>query len=518
MLGIDIGEHSIRVVNLRRRGAGFVLQPPLELPFGPEQASDPAVLGRIVSEGLERAGWKTHKAVMTLPPRRCFVRYFASEMLPRQGLTRKGRLSRTAVGELLQLARQSVLVPAEQLVFDIWTGADLWTERDELTWRADGSAAGVLVAAAQKQAVDFCREIATAANLKIHSLELRSLAAVNGLLLHWHQAEEAHIAVVYLERGMADVALLDTEGLVYLQSVSLVSHDEGWENLAAELVGQVRRIFHTVRLAQGQVEPQRIFLAAGDVRSQEALARIVRILRREQSCQITVCRSWEHMISARDGQETDFSGYLPAIGAAFDGVAASPTWFNFLHPRSLESEKKSHLTWRPFALIALAVLILVGAFWISRVQQKRQKLQDLAHQISETRPGLELTRKARENWNLFRPYMATRSDGTRRAYLNILAELSRLFPNTEEAHVTKLIVNDKVALASDFNITISGNVSDKLVLNQFMTKLNESAMFQQVQQSGELTYSERNKFYPWSFAVTCNFKPVRPAGPDNESK
>ena len=56
MLGIDIGDSSIRVVNLRRRGVGFELQPPVEIPFTSDQASNPIALGEILADTLNRSG------------------------------------------------------------------------------------------------------------------------------------------------------------------------------------------------------------------------------------------------------------------------------------------------------------------------------------------------------------------------------------------------------------------------------------------------------------------------------
>ncbi len=506
MLGIDIGDNSIRVVNLRRRGAGFVLQPPVEIPFASDQASNPIALGEILADTLNRTGWRSQKAVLTLPPRQCFIRYFPLELLPENGVNRKGNLSKSAIGELLGMARQTVLVPPEQLVFDLWTGADISPEEKSEVISGNGFTQGVLVAAAQKKAIEFCRDLASVGGVKIQSLELRPLAAINGLLMHWHEAQETNIAVVYIERQHADVGILDPDGLVSLQSVTITGYERGWESIADELIGHLQRIFNTIRLSHPQCNPQRIFLAAGDERTQAAVPGMVEKIRQGLHREVTLCNSWEGILASPTESEMDYSGYQPALGAAFDGLSASPTWFDFLNPRGLEKGKKHTITWRPFALIGLASLILVGAFWLSWVQQKQQQLARIEDELAQTQPGLKLTRHAQENWNLFRPYLPVQDEGSRREYLIVFAEITRLFPNTEEAHVTKLVISEKKSAGTDYNITLSGRCSEETVLNDFMNRLNESQMFQQVKQSGQVrTDPTRDLYYPVSFSITCNF-------------
>jgi hypothetical protein len=508
MLGIDIGDNSIRVVNLRRRGSGFVMQTPIEIPFAPEQASNPIALGEMLGDTLNRSGWRSQKAVITLPPRQCFVRYFPLDLLPENGVNRKGHLSKSAVGELLGMARQTVLLPPEQLVFDLWTGAEVLPEEKSEAVAGNGSTKGVLVAAAQKKAVEFCQELASVGGVKIQSIELRSLAAINGLLMHWHEAQETNIAVVYLERQSADVGILDPDGLVSLQSVTIAGSEQGWESIADELIGHLQRICNTIRLSHPECNPQHIFLATGDARTGAALSRIVEKIQQVLHREVTVCQTWEEVHPSGKESETDYMGFFPALGAAFDGLSASPTWFDFLNPRGIEKEKKHTITWRPFALIGVAILVLVGAFWFSLVQQKQQELDSLKEKYAQTQPSLRLTQDAQANWSLFRPYLPVQEEGARREYLVLLTEISNLFPNTEEAHVTKLLISEKTgaSTSTEYNITLSGRCSEEAVLNDFMNRLVESKVFQQVEQLGPVrTDPERNIYYPVSFTVICNF-------------
>ena len=518
MLGIDIGERSIRVVNLRRRVGGFVLQPPVEIPFASDQASNPIALGELLADTLNRSGWRSQKAVMTLPPRQCFIRYFPLELLPENGINRKGHLSKSAIGELLGMARQTVLVPPEQLVFDLWTGSDISPEDKRGAISGNGTCHGVLVAAAQTKAVEFCRELASVGGVKIQSLELRPLASINGLLMHWHEAQEANIAVVYVERQHADVGILDPDGLVSLQSVTITSYEQGAESIAEELIGHLQRICNTIRLSHAQCNPQRIFLAAGDDRTHAAVPRIVEKIQQDLHREVTLCNSWEGILSSPTESEVDYSGYVPALGVAFDGLSASPTWFDFLNPRGIKKEKKHAATWRLYTLVVLACLVLMGAFWLRWVLKKQQRLQrieSIEYELGQSQPELELTRRAQENWNLFRPYLPVQDEGDRREYLAVVAEISSLFPNTEEAHVTKLVISEKTSASTDYNITLSGRCSEEAVLIAFKNRMNESVMFQQVEQLGPVrTDPERDIYYPVSFSVICNFSSIPKAVKD----
>jgi len=191
-----------------------------------------------------------------------------------------------------------------------------------------------------------------------------------------------------------------------------------------------------------------------------------------------------------------------------------------LNPRGIEKEKKHTITWRPFALIGVSILILVGAFWFSLVQQKQQKLDDLKEDYAGTQPSLRLTRDAQANWSLFRPYFPVQKEGARREYLVLLTEISNLFPNTEEAHVTKLMISEKAgaSTSTEYNITLSGRCSEEAVLNDFKNRLVESQMFQQVKQLGQVrTDPERDIYYPVSFTVICNFG-VLPKVVEDESQ
>ena len=518
MLGIDIGQSEIRMVNLCRRGGIFMLHGFVKIPFTAQELADVNVLGKMLKQALEQAGWSAEKAVMTLPRQHGFVRHFTAETLgPKDLKSPSGPLNKNTIEALLAQARQSFLAPADELIFDLFSsGEDLGPEEPAGAGNARPRP-GVLIGAVQKKTVEFCRELAAAGEVKIQALELRALAAINGLLIHWQEAAEENIAVAYLEADHGDIGIMDSVGLLSLQSINFdLSDAKGPGDLSnGKLSEHLGRVFNTVRLSYAHCIPQRLFLTYGQEQNQILPAELVESLRQRLGIEVTLCAVEQGIITPKGAAGRDLLEFVPAIGAALDGLEVSSIRFDFLHPRGGGKKEKRRLSWKPFALVALAALLLTGVFWINLVQQKRQSLQEMQYQLGHMQPDLERTRQAREKWNLFHSFLPGAAGGTRRSYLSVMGEITRLFPDTNEAHVTRLEIIERPGSSAGYNISISGNVSESMVLNDFVARLNDSAMFQKVKQEGT-TWVPDNLYYPYSFSVTSYLRPLQPGDDVNE--
>jgi len=501
MLGIDINDNSIRVISLKRRGSAFVLHDFLELPFSEEQSSDPAEMGRLLSEAVVENNWQEQPAGMTIPTRYCFLRYFPAGMAPTEDGQFTGYLSKDQIEALLDRVRQSMMASTEQLIFDLWIDTNK-TESDTAS-ETSGRKYGVLVGAAQSEAVEFYQEFAKAANINLQSLEIRSLAAINGMLLHWHEAPEENIAVAYLESDRADIAIIDPEGIVSLPSVNFSAQVAQGQPTPSyqELARHFRRIFNTVKLSDSRTAPQRLFIAG--VCQDGTLDDLAKPLHQELNIAVTPCHSWRHVIQL-PAADTDLSRYVPALGAALDGLDVSPCWFNFLQPRSARAEKRKPITWRPFALVGLITVLIFGAFWFYLVQQKKMTLNDLEDEIEQAGPDLASTGQARDNWFLFRPFVSATQDGSRLEYIKNIGEISRLFPDTDSAYVIRMDIVDNNS--SNEQVTITGRVREAPVLSGFVNKLNSSALFKDVGTRGMERSTVPNHPYPVSFTLFCNMQ------------
>ena len=563
MLGIDISEKMIRVVRLRRRGSGFLLLPPLEVPIEPQQADDPVALGKRLGEALRSRGWYKKKTVMTLPDRLCFIRRLPREETGDAHTKSKGRLHKTTVENLLNTARQTMLVSADDLVLDLWTkGRPLTTKKSAEVERKEV----ILLGAAQKSVVAFCRELAAASGIKVLSLELRSLASVNGLLFNWHEASEENIAVVFLSSQQVDIAFMDVEGLFSLQTLKLTSGSKGSvEDSGAAFLKQLPRVFNTLKLSDPDRVPQRVFLGASS-RLIGSLQPLAEQLRQKIGIEVSICSPEAGLVVAGSQKEkqdrlsetdshfppasqlppsshtpqtvADTADFQPAIGAALDGLAATPTWFDFRHPQGRFSEKKKPISWKPFVFAGVASILLGCAFWLSLVQQKITERDQLNTSLNQLQPELEKIAKAKNNWHLFRSYLPSSQGGDRLSYLNILYEINQIMPNTGEAYLTSLTIIGKKSTspATPSDILITGRVSKGDVITGkvgpgeeatgkispqeamsakdgqsdvstgFIARLNNSNLFHKAEQAASLTLDVTDSLYPFSFSVTCNLR------------
>jgi len=522
MLGIDVGEKSIRVVKLHQKGSDFVLWQPLEVSFDPEKGSDPIALGEILRQALVNRGWLRQDAIMILPHRDGFVKRLKSELLESQNIHEIDHLDKEAINNLLETTRKSMLVSSEELVLDLWRSSRKSSDRivypqKESDFSRDAANRGgtILVGAAQGSSIEFCQQLAAAGGIKLQSLELHSVAAINGLWFNWNKAQENNIAVVYRIGTLAHVALIDTEGLVFLQSFNIPSSGKDEADEESMLAEQLSRVFNTLKLEDPRLVPQRLFLAelkdtanlqtksAGPTESLEEQ------IRRKTGLKVTCCYTLMG-IGWHDGppEEIDILDFVAAIGAALDGLAVSPTWFDFLHPRGRHSDKKRIPFWRPFAVAGALSIFLVGTLWLALVKQRMDELSGIERQISQMEPQRDQMLALRNNWNLFSTYLPESKGGKRIEYLRILYEINELMPSTSDAYITNLTVGkESTGLMGAYDIQITMKVCRKVdVGTEFIERLNNSKMFQEAKQAGTRTHDETDPLYPISFSVTCNLR------------
>ncbi|MBN2377806.1 MAG: hypothetical protein JXD22_15520 [Sedimentisphaerales bacterium] len=511
MLGIDVGQEEIRVVNLRRRGGSYHLRASIKVPVGAAQADDALELGKLLARAVAGQGWSGQRAVMTLGWRQSFVRNFTSEVKSGLDVGNGGQISKALDSALLESAREMMLVPQDQMVMDIWRSSSV-SARREAADEAQAGLGSVLVAAARKEAVSFHRQLAESCGLRVTALESRSLAAINGLLQYWQESVEENIAVVFMEDDHADVAVFDCNGLVVLQTVNVDLAEVGGERIVGELLGNLQRIFNTSRLSEGSCYPERVFLGAGTRAMRGVLWGLSEALteQAQSSVAVTLCSDvdseWEGIGGFNKEDEPEAGEYVPATGAALDGMRISPVWFDFFHPRGARQEKKHAISWKPFVLMAVAAMVMFGGFWLNLVQKNQRQIRQLEDAVNQTQPELLKIDEARAKWLLFRSYLPKYRGGNRRAYLEILAEISQACPSTEEAYVTKLDISDRGSDRVNYDIVISGKVSAKGILDDFMKKLSASPMFQDVKQDKELAVNLREEYYQFSFSITCKLR------------
>jgi len=459
---------------------------------------------------------------MILPHHDGFVKRLRPELLESRDINEIDHLSKEAIDNLLETTRKSMLVPSEELVLDLWrsskklSGRIVSPQRESDSSQDAANRSGtILVGAAQASSIEFCQQLAAAGGIKLQSLELHSVAAINGLWFNWNKAQESNIAVVYRVGTLAHVALLDTEGLVFLQSFNISSSGRGQADDESMLAEQVSRVFNTLKLEDSRLVPQRLFLAESrdptnlPDETTNSLEPLEEQIRRKTGLKVTCCYTLMG-IGWHDGppEEIDILDFVAAIGAALDGLAVSPTWFDFLHPRGRHSDKKHIPFWRPFAVAGVLAVFLVGTLWLALVKQRMDELGRIERQISQMEPERDRMLALHDNWNLFSTYLPESKGGKRLEYLRILYEINQLMPSTNDAYITNLTIGKEgTGLTGAYDIQITMKVSRKVdVGTEFIERLNNSKMFQEAKQAGTRTHDETDSLYPISFSVTCNLR------------
>jgi len=498
MLGIDITKNDIRVVCLRRRGGKAIVEGTLYTPITPAEASDPQALGsalqRIISR--EQPAWIELPAVMLLDASLGMVRRFPTERLG--AYLRHGRLHRNAADALTREMARMFLAPVEQMIFDI----DYHRAQESGT---------LLLGAANKSGLDFHRHVATAVGLRLERLELRSMAAMNGVLFSRQEQVQDHVATLYVETHQVQAALLDHFSPVRLASFRF---DTSLEHAAGtsyeELIEQLRQVLNSLRLRQ-ETPPQQLALSFGAGFDSGRDTKLARQLEQDLEIPVIISEPDSGVTFSSPSQASEsLRGYQPALGAALQSLGFDLRGFNFLHPHGMRRAKRTLTSWRPWLALTAVVVLAVMAFFLYLVGQQRARLQDINEQIALRQPQMEQIKQSQENWNLFRTFLPADENlpapqtGSRLSILDILCELTRLFPDTQDAYITELLLQQNKSGA--WEITITGNVRQSEFHTAFIDRLLDSQLFRDPRQAGPLLQVADNELYPYSFSITCTLR------------
>jgi len=285
-----------------------------------------------------------------------------------------------------------------------------------------------------------------------------------------------------------------------------------WSVRKTVTLGPVNMTWCTARLQQAMAPPERLFLTLCDGTPPVDRAGLAEMLQRELQLEVTLCQAgrgltWDQNTLSAD----DLAAFLPALGAAFDGLGVSTVSFDFLPPRGAHREKpRSISSWRPWVTLTVLVIMVFLAAWLYLVQQRHRQLQELKDLIAQREPELARMRQACENWNVFRPFLPAQpglpaeETGSRLSCVDILYELTRLFPDTRDAYITELLVQQ--TKTGNYEITITGNVRQGEFHTAFIDRLLGSELFRDPKQTGPLAQVAGNELYPFSFSVTCTLR------------
>ncbi|MBI9017879.1 MAG: pilus assembly protein PilM [Phycisphaerae bacterium] len=480
MLGIDYGDNRLRVVNIKSKGSGVVVRNAFEIPYSSQQGQSSSEMGMLLRHELEKRNLQKQSVVISLPENLGFVK--------RYEISGESVSKKEEIAKLLEHTRNSVGIASDDLILDFWV-------RPGYLFENTGKHV-VLIAACQKDQVERCKEIASEADLKLAGIELRSMAGINGLLGNWSQSEQENIAIAYQQDNQCTVAMMDNQGLLSIQNLGL-----GNKDIVEGLANGLPAVFNTMKLSGDGFWPELILLCSRDANNGQ-LGQACEILNERLGVITQVCYEPVGLKWDEKPPEGRTNGFVPAIGAALDGLSLTPTWFDMLHPRGKQPEKKHPISWKPALVAFIAAILLALTFWLSLMEQRNTQLAELEDKIKNMAPEIKEIEDAKSSFNLFNSYLSKKKDGNRTSYLRILYEINNQFPDTVDAYITNFNVS-KSSINGDYEIKISGRIREGDIINKFIEKLNGSVFFQDARQAGPLLREVGDEFYPNRFSVTC---------------
>ena len=482
MLGIEISDNKIKIVNLKRKRGKWVAIGTAELPYN-KHKGDVNIIGEELLRLLAREGWNKKDAVMAITNKPCFVKRIEVNEV------NTGSFSKTVIDNILSKAKNSFVSSAEHMIFDIWQPKT-----------APSGNRFALVGAAQKSSVSLAKQLAEKCDIKLKAIELSPVAILNGLMNCWHNAEEQNLAVIYKDGSRFNIAIFDSMGLVSIQTTpSTTGSTEAQAN-------QILRVFNTIKLKSSNSLPSRIFLAGTHKPDAEDNAtwqnELAATISHSTNMEVTPCLEDLDIAWQLDTpvHPQDFAG---ALGAAFEGTGISPISFDFLHikEKKPQENKKSGLTTMLVAIFMFALLAMI--LWISIIGQRNATIHRLEKDIAAAEPLKEQVYTAQAHWVNSMKYIHENKGGSRLEYLKILYEISRLMPNTDKAYLTNLSVyTDKNE--NGYNVKLTVKATEATLITELIESLNQSSKFRDIKQDGARTHDETDEFYPISFSVTFN--------------
>ena len=278
----------------------------------------------------------------------------------------------------------------------------------------------VLVGAVKSDVVQFYREMAQIAGLKLAGLGLRSVAAAHYAL----RCQSSEVPFLLVSARGDEVTLeIVTGGKLVFSRVAVVDR----ENLLKSLEIEVVRSLHSFEGSGGGQAVQRV-LVAGGTGSEEEIARAVgeRLKLPAEVLAPGAC------IDVKDADRAELAKAITPIGLALSALDAGGLVIDFANPKKPAVQRNTKRT-RMIVAAAAAVVVLFTLLGVrANLVKKRIKLRDAAQaELNDAEKKLPIYRRLKAQAKSVNGWMAEEQN-----WLDHLAYLSGILPNAEEIYVS----------------------------------------------------------------------------------
>lgn len=410
ILCVDWDERWLRVLEASASRGGVKVRGAVRVPMT-AAPGDAAALGELIKSTLSEHRLRARRAIMNVPRQDALLNLLS---LP------PGSQDELAAMVHIQIAKE-LPFSKDQTVIDF-----------AVSPRKQGmDTLDVWVAAVRNNVIDFYRQVATAAGLRLERIGLRpnaNLAAVNAGV-----EQTGRTLVVDIGPVMTEIDLLRDGQLAYSRSATVgIPESEPEKPVSAALDGllvEVNRTLAAYRSMDSGGDLDRIVLA-GTVSIDDAVVRAFqdRFGAPAEMFEVPPTVKW------RAGAEATPAVFASVMGLALSHAGENLHYFNLLTPKEPESERRERIRQVPYRaalIVGLLTVAAAGAYY--PLHQRHSQLTELEDQIEQ----LNKDKDARDELTGLVGNVQT-WQGEHAYWIDHLRRIAEVFPSTREVYITKV--------------------------------------------------------------------------------
>jgi len=408
--------------------------------------AEPAMLGAFIRRVLVQQDLRASRAVVDIPRDRVILNTLS--------------LPTTEPSELagmvhFQISRE-LPFPMADAVIDFAAGAPA----------ADAGTTEVLVAAVQHQVLDFYKRVADEAGLKLQRIGLRPFANTVALGKLIGQPGQR---VLFADLGpeLTEINVVRDGRLVFSRAAAVGTGpppgvgpgleaviddaeptddagrpqkpaDEATRGVVEDLLVEITRSIEAYRATDPGAAIDRIVVGgAGGLESALADAAAERFGTGVELYNPATMIDPSQVAGLTPDRGAQLGAFAAAVGLAMSQATPGLSHFDFLNPKRPPDERMERLRRVPvWAGVAAATIALLVTGWQLTIGRQQRELTALQKRLTAAKAELK-------RFDPFHEQVEAATDWSREiVWLDRLAELSRMFPDKRDAHVTNLMLKE----------------------------------------------------------------------------
>lgn len=409
---IDLDGDTLRVVHATGQGSNARVarleSAPIEVPA--DKKDDPAIVGAALKRALEAIKSKPKEIVLALPRGQVVLRPLQVPMVA--DVRELASIVNFQIAKDLPFRVEDAIVDFKVLrALELPAAADSTEPQKRLD---------VLVGAVKSDIVQFYREVARVAGLKLVGLGLRSIAAAHYAL----RCEGSDVPFLLVNVRPEEVTLeIVSSGKLVFSRVAVVDR----ENLLKSLEIEVVRSLHSFEGAGTSAGVQRVFVAGGT----GAEAEIAQVLgaRLKLPSQVLEARA---CIDAKNADPAEIARSIAPIGLALSALDPAGLLIDFINPKKPAVQRNTKRTQTLLAAVAVIAVLFTLLGVRANLINKRLKIKEAAQtELKDAEKKQPIYRRLKLQAKSIDGWIAEDMN-----WLDHLAYLSAVLPKAEDIYVS----------------------------------------------------------------------------------